>query len=76
MDAVSGVRVSAGQHEIKLRYIPEGFIAGTSCTVISLMLFIMLAVLDFRKKKNIPESETVSEEIPESADEAENYEKS
>lgn len=76
MDAVSGVRVSAGQHEIKLRYIPEGFIAGTSCTVISLVLFIMLAVLDFRKKKNIPESETVSEEIPESADEAENYEKS
>lgn len=76
MDALSGVRVSAGQHEIKLRYIPEGFIAGTSCTVISLLLFIMLAVMDLRKKKNTPEPEPVPKEVPESADEAENYEKS
>ena len=76
MDAMSGVRVSAGQHEIKLKYIPEGFIAGTCGTAVSFVLFVLLAVLDFRKKKNIPQSETVIENIAESADEAEKNEES
>ena len=76
MDAMSGVRVPAGQHEIKLKYIPEGFIAGTCGTSVSFVLFVLLAVLDFRKKKNIPQSETVMENIAESADEAEKNEES
>ena len=76
MDAMSGVRVPAGQHEIKLKYIPEGFIAGTCGTAVSFVLFVLLVVLDFRKKKNIPQSETVMENIAESADEAEKNEES
>ena len=71
MDAMSGVRVPAGIHEIKLRYIPEGFIAGTSLTIVSALLFVLLMILDSKKKKKlIPEPENIPE--PESIPEPEN----
>ncbi len=61
MDAMSGVKVSSGAHEIKLRYIPEGFAVGTCCTVVSVLLFVFLVILDFRKRKNTPQPVPVSE---------------
>lgn len=71
MDAMSGVRVPAGIHEIKLRYIPEGFIVGTSLTIVSALLFVLLMILDSKKKKKlIPEPENIPE--PESIPEPEN----
>jgi len=67
MDAMSGVRVSAGEHEIRLKYIPEGFIPGVCCTVVSVLLFVFLMILDFRKRKNTsPEPVTECAEISDS----------
>lgn len=51
MDAMTGVKVSAGEHDIRIRYIPEGFIPGTTATGVSAVLCVGIAVLDIRKKK-------------------------
>lgn len=54
--AMTGVRVKAGQHRIKLRYSPEGFNEGVILTVISLSF--TGAIIWFerrRRRKNVPE---------------------
>jgi len=73
MDAMSGVKVSAGAHEIKLRYIPEGFVVGTCCTVVSVLLFVFLVIFDFRKRKNTSQSVPIAENTePDSEEKTEN----
>lgn len=57
MDAMSGVKLTAGEHEIKLKYIPQGFIPGTFCTVIAIILFIICIIFDIRKRRKTPEPE-------------------
>ncbi len=50
-EAMLGVNVSAGQHEIKLKYIPEGFTVGLMATGGAVLLFILFAFIDSRRKK-------------------------
>lgn len=57
-EAMLGVNVSAGQHEIKLKYIPEGFTAGLMASGGAVLLFILFAFIDSRKKKKINTAET------------------
>ena len=72
-DAMSGVELSAGEHEIELRYTPEGFVAGSVCTVCAVLLFVIIAVFDVRKRRKsavaetsepVVETEAVMPEIP------------
>ena len=48
MQAMLGVRVSKGRHEIRIRYIPEGFVSGTAISAAALLLFLVFAL---KKKK-------------------------
>lgn len=50
-DAMLGVEVSAGKHEIELKYIPEGFVVGILATGGAVLLFILFAICDSRRKK-------------------------
>ena len=53
LGAMMGARVSAGKHDIEIRYIPEGFIQGLLISIASLLLVILTIVLEryFRKRK-------------------------
>ena len=46
-----GVNVSAGKHEISMRYIPDGLMIGTVISLASLMVLIVMCVIKRRKKK-------------------------
>ena len=50
-DAMTGVETSAGQHEIELKYTPEGFVAGVIASGGSLLLFVVFAFVESKRKK-------------------------
>lgn len=55
MQSMLGAKLSKGHHDIRIKYIPEGFRTGTSVSAAALLLFILLAVRDrLRKKKTVP----------------------
>lgn len=51
--ALMGAEIPAGQHDIRLVYIPEGFKAGTAATAASVVIIIMLAVLDRKRRRKL-----------------------
>ena len=51
LNAMMGVRVSAGEHDIELRYIPEGFTEGTAATIICVLLIVAIIWFEDRRKK-------------------------
>ena len=51
LDAMLGVEVSAGEHEIRLEYIPEGFVSGIIITTVSFVLTGTLIFFEIRRKK-------------------------
>ena len=68
LDAMLGIKADAGRHEIVLKYSPDGFAVGLIVSGGSLLLFILFAYLDSRKKKK---SEAAAESVSVSADEKE-----
>ena len=50
MDALMAVRISNGEHEIELRYIPRGLIFGTPITILALVTTFCVVFAGFRKK--------------------------
>lgn len=78
LNAMLGVKADAGQHEIVLKYSPDGFAVGLIVSGGSLLLFILFAYLDSRKKKNAEnkpdetaETAVGEEDVPESETENE-----
>ncbi|MDE7137813.1 MAG: YfhO family protein [Ruminococcus sp.] len=71
LSAMLGVKLGAGQHSIKLKYTPEGLVAGiaVSCTAMLLCGAVVFFDIKRRKKKrsqqDLSESETDNEEISE-----------
>ncbi len=60
--AMTGVKVSAGEHDIRLVYVPEGFAEGAAASGVSLMLCGVIAYFDRRKARKLaaePESNHV-----------------
>lgn len=57
-EAMLGVNVSAGKHEIRLKYTPEGFTVGLMATGGAVLLFILFAFIDSRRKKKTDTTET------------------
>lgn len=49
--ALLGISLNSGTHTIELRYSPEGQTLGISISILSLIAFISLVVLDYNKKK-------------------------
>ncbi len=50
-EAMTGVDIYAGNHEIELKYIPDGFPVGLVATGGAVLLFIIFAICDSRRKK-------------------------
>lgn len=67
--------VSAGEHRIELKYTPEGFVAGTMCTCLAIVIFIALIFVIPRRKKILEKlnihtkKEPVSEPVKDSESE-------
>ncbi len=55
--AMTGADVTAGEHEILLKYSPDGFKTGLIVSFGSLGLLILFACLDSRRRKNAPAAE-------------------
>ena len=51
-NALLAFKVGAGTHEIKLHYMPEGFVLGTICTILAILIFVGM-ILFFSKKEKI-----------------------
>lgn len=64
IDAMMGIELGAGEHEIELKYVPEGFVVGLMASIGAVILFALFAVLDAWRKKRKP----VAEAAPEVAD--------
>ena len=51
MQSMLGVKVSAGEHDIRLKYVPEGFIGGVIISGTSLAVILLLIWFESRRKK-------------------------
>ena len=72
-DAQVAFKVPKGQHEIKLKYTPKGFVLGTILTISALLIFVALILWTEKKlwlqqmfyekfaKKSKEQNQTVSE---------------
>lgn len=82
-NALVCVPLTAGEHEIRLRYYPPGFIPGLIITITAIALFVLLwifepkiiAVIEERKKARIAQTELLKQEEAEVSEEAETTEK-
>lgn len=50
LQAMTGVRVSKGSHDISIKYTPEGFVLGVALTFISLLLILLIIAVERRYK--------------------------
>ncbi len=51
LNAMLGVNASAGEHEIELRYAPDGFVVGLIASGSALLLFVAFAFVESKRKK-------------------------
>ncbi len=71
MNAMMGAKLDAGEHEIRIKYAPEGFHLGLCISAAALALFILLALLDLRKKQKQPAPENTQLPSDAAADDTE-----
>ncbi len=69
MQAMLGAKVPQGRHEIRIRYIPEGLVSGTAVSAAGLVLFMLSAFLDRKKKRRTAYISQAEEEISEVVEE-------
>ena len=53
-DAMLAFKLSAGEHTIDLRYSPEGFKLGIIVSVLGLVIFILMILAVWQKKRLLP----------------------
>lgn len=73
LDAMLGVRLEAGEHEIRLEYIPEGFIPGVIITSVCVILTGTLIFFEVRRKRRKTAAVTAADSSP-AGDEPDNGE--
>lgn len=65
-DALMAIPVKAGTHEVEFKYYPQGKLAGTFISVISVLVFVGIVVLDTKrykkKRQRIPSPELLADE--------------
>lgn len=66
--AMLGAEIPEGQHEITLKYVPEGFAAGTAATGTSAVLCGVIAYFDRRRKKNGKPEDDKDDKLPDNED--------
>lgn len=63
---------NAGNHEIEFRYMPNLYVTTGIISAISTVIFIVLIVIDYKKKKTLPVAIATEEESEEAETEGEN----
>lgn len=58
-DAMLAFKLSAGEHEIDLKYSPEGFTAGIVISLLGLFIFILMILAAWQKKRLLPIAERI-----------------
>ena len=58
---MAAVRLSKGMHEVEFRYLNKSFVAGVVISLVSLAIFITLAVLEARKRERKGKNESTEE---------------
>ena len=53
-DAMLAFKLSAGEHTIELKYMPEGFKAGVAVSLLGLFIFILMILAVWQKKRLLP----------------------
>ena len=81
LQSMLGVKAEGGTHEITLKYSPDGFTAGLIVSGGALLLFVVFAFVDMKKKRRTAESaatepEAETEEISAEAAEEDSEEES
>ena len=51
IEGFSGVEITAGKHEIEFKYCPKGLLIGVAITILGLIIFIAICVIEYLKKK-------------------------
>ena len=70
VSSMLGVNLTAGEHDIRIEYVPEGFVPGAAATGVSAVLCVGIAVFDFkRRKKRKSDNPESDDEIIETAEE-------
>ena len=59
-ELLMGLTLTPGKHEIEMRYIPHGTVAGAAVSVTGLLLFTAQACLLIRRRKVLPEPGVVT----------------
>ena len=54
--AFSGIEMDAGTHKVELKYVSEGFTLGLITTVISWVVFLLIVIICFKKKRKAVEA--------------------
>ncbi|MDO4487553.1 MAG: YfhO family protein [Eubacteriales bacterium] len=68
-DALTGVRIPAGTHEISINYVPKGLKLGLIISAISLLGLLLIIFLDLRGRKKAAEEMLTELEIRKHGDE-------
>jgi uncharacterized membrane protein YfhO len=51
MDSMLGVELAAGEHDISIKYVPEGFVPGVATSTASAVICAGIAFIDTKKRK-------------------------
>ena len=62
--ALTGVHLEKGAHTVAMRYIPQGFREGAALSMLSLILFLISALIGRKREKKLL-SQTVQEDLTE-----------
>ncbi|MCM1314704.1 MAG: YfhO family protein [Prevotella sp.] len=65
LHSMMGARVSAGHHTITLEYMPEGLVMGVIVSGVAVIIFGVVAFLDFRRRRRRKENPDIPEETTE-----------
>lgn len=58
--ALLGVKLESGEHDIEIRYIPEGLKTGSAFSVAALVFFVLFAIIDRRNKRKVLTEQNVN----------------
>ncbi len=73
LQAMLGVKVSSGQHDIRIEYTPEGFVPGVTISFLSAALVLLIAFAERRRRLRRKEQEADLQQGAEENSEASTY---
>lgn len=70
LSSMLGAEIPAGEHELRLEYTPEGFALGCAVSAAMLTLFLLLCLLDRKRRKTMAAEKAAEEEAKDGEEKA------